>query len=287
MAELDSIWRSATGEQCAVYQWPAEQAAAHLILVHGHAEHLGRYTEVAQVLTGQRISVIGFDLPGHGRSSGRRGDYVSMEKIVTDIFDLGGRLRGLRPEIPLLLLGHSMGGLLALAAAVDVRSKLFDGVVVSSPNLHVGQPVSKVKEIAARILARVTPRLTLPTGTHTCELTHDQQICARTVADPLFHRRLSLRSFLEMERLQQRVRAQADQLTLPSLFLVAGDDRICNGRTTKDFFEQIASRDKTLRWYDGMFHEVFNESDRRIVFNDLCRWVTKRIVSEEIGCRRV
>jgi lysophospholipase len=186
------------------------------------------------------------------------------------------------PGGPLLLVAHSHGGLVALRGLTDNafvnRAPKVDGVVLSSPFLGIALDVNPLKKIAGRIASRVYPGLTMPNEIRTRDLTHDEERLRWTEADDLRHGVATARWFTEAMEAQAFVREHAWRLRQPSLWLVAGADRLVSVEATRRVFGR-AGGEKQLRVYDGLYHEVFNERSREQVFADLDAWISKRFLA--------
>jgi lysophospholipase len=265
-------------------EWHLPAAAASAttrgaaLVVHGYADHGGRYTEVAQKLAGIGLAALTIDYRGHGRADGQRGHCESFSEYLDDLDAAITRARVATNGGPLLLVTHSHGGLLALRALTDLaRPVKVDGVVLSSPFLGF-RPVPRAKAAAGKVASRLYPALSMPNGLSIDDLTHDEQIKRVSAADGLRHDQATARWFTEAEGAQEFVLRFADRLAVPSLWLVANADPIVDVATTKRVYER-AGGDKKLELYEGYFHEIFNEVGRARVFQDLTRWISSKFLA--------
>jgi alpha-beta hydrolase superfamily lysophospholipase len=249
-------------------------SAARVVISHGYAEHGGRYRHVAERLTGAGLAVVVPDHRGHGRSDGRP---VSVARFDTYVDDLHQVLRDAAAEwgeAPTILLGHSMGGLIAAVYALHHPEEL-RGLVLSAPAV-VSAGISAPAIAIGRLLARVAPELgviKLPLD----RISRDPSVVAAYMADPLVHpRRLRARLGAEMLRAIVEVAAGLPQLTMPVLVMQGSDDALVDPTAAAYVHERVGSRDRSIRIYPGLYHEIFNEPERDQVLDDLVEWVLAR-----------
>ena len=258
---------------------PAKPERARLVLVHGLGEHSGRYGHVIDLLTAQGISVWAIDHQGHGRSEGARGHIDRFDQYLNDLEQMVDMAKKDMPEgRKCFLLGHSMGGLIVLRFAEIFRNAI-DGVIASSPGLAPAMKIPVVKGGAAKLISHIWPSLTFDNELDPSHLSHDQAIVQAYIADPLVNRRISARWFTEFLFAMEAAKSEASAIHIPTLMQVAGSDRIVNPQISKIFFEALAAKDKTLFFYNDLYHEIYNESadDREKVLSDLSAWLENHI----------
>jgi alpha-beta hydrolase superfamily lysophospholipase len=239
-------------------------------LAHGYGEHSGRYAYVASRLTAEGYVVYAPDHHAHGRSQGRRGR-VSLAAAVTDLDQMLVTVSIARhPDLPHFLLGHSMGGLIALRYAIAHQDRLA-GLVLSAPLAAVdgGAALKAVGKLLGAIapgvpVSRVDPKL----------VSRDQAVVAAYVADPLNHHGpvpagVGREFLLSTQALPHDVR----QITIPTLLLWGTADRLCPPRGAEAVAANIGSSDFTKRAYDGLFHEIMNEPERDLVLDEIVGWL--------------
>ena len=252
---------------------PAPRALA--LVVHGYAEHCGRYRELAAVLTGAGLATFTFDVRGHGRSTGPRGHTLRFESYLEDVEAAIAAADGRAgAELPIFLVTHSHGGLIGMRLLADPwrcppRVK---GAVLSSPFLRLRIKVSPVKRGAARLLGTLLPSFSLPNDIPLERLTHDEAKLAARRVDTLCHDVAGARWFNEAQATQAWVREFAHRVAVPTLWLVAGEDHLVDPSASKEICDRLTTAG---RWnlLDGYYHEVFNESDRGRVFGILRTFV--------------
>jgi lysophospholipase len=270
----------ADGTRLAWQSWsPEGEQVAVLAVVHGYGEHGGRYTFLVDAMLPRGYAVISFDLRGHGRSPGPRGHIRRFSDYVADTGAFLAHVGRAFPGRPVVLLGHSMGGLIAAAFAEQEgkATQKIAGLVLSSPFVGVRLPVPAIQVKVARLLSRITPSLRMTNPLRNEQLSHDPAVVAAAGADPLNHRVTTVRWAAEILAAQRTVLSAAGSLRLPLLLLYADDDPIADPRTSEELFVGAASADKTKICYAGYYHEVFNEVGRAAVFDDLAGWLAERV----------
>jgi len=264
---------------------PAETPRGVAVVMHGYGEHAGRYGEVARVLTDAGLSVLAYDARGHGRSDGQRGyvdgfrDYLAdFEGAIEEAQRRNRAAFALDDALPVVLVAHSNGALVALRALADPRRAYPNvvGVVLSSPFLRLNVPVTRVKSALGRVAGRYAPKLSLPSELRIEALTHDQDKIAARRADPLCHDVATARWFTAAERAQSFVRHNIRRVTVPTLWLVAGGDRIADPEATRAVHTLLRAPSR-YREFAGMHHEVFNEVDRERAFTLVREFLTERL----------
>lgn len=253
---------------------PEGPPAAVVAVVHGMAEHSGRYRELAQTLAGAGYEVRALDLRGHGRSEGRRLRISSFDEYLDDLSSLLGESR--RPGLPLFLLGHSMGGLVALSLAVR-ESEGIDFLVLSGALTALPAGTSALRIAFGRVLSMLLPGA----GAAKIDLrliSRDADVVATYMADPLVTHadRLPARLGIEIYDAIQSLPARLPAFRRPALLLHGSEDRLAPVEGSRRVYQQLGSPDKTLRVYEGLFHEVFNEPERETVVRDLLDWMDAR-----------
>ena len=241
-------------------------------LVHGIGGHGGLFEDLAGQLVRRGHEVHALDLPGHGLSPGQRGWIPCWEafrgSVRSFLAQLAGRGgAGARP----VLLGHSMGGTIALDLALREPASMA-GVIVSNPAVG-GARIAPWRLLAARGLSRLRPRFSLPTGIPLAASCHDPQVLARYAADPLRHGICTARLATEYLATAAAIRQGIGGLTLPLLMLQSGADPVTPAAESRRVFEAAGSADKTWRLYPRSLHELFEDLERQEVIGDLAGWL--------------
>lgn len=263
------------GEMLALRRLPAPGTArAVIVVVHGLGEHAGRYHAVAECLHEWGFAVWAHDHHGHGESTGARGGLPSELRLVDDLALVIDDARRLNPGVPLVLLGHSLGGLVAASlVARDVRP--VDGLVLSSPGLDPG--LNGVQKVLLAVLPRIAPNLRVGNGLEDNYLSHDAAVVQAYRDDPLTHDRIGSRLARFLASEGARVQQRAATWPVPTLLLYAGDDHLVRPDASRAFAAAAAPSGMVeAHGFDALYHEIFNELDAEPVFAALQRWLDAR-----------
>lgn len=255
-------------------QWaPDGDPRAVICLVHGLGEHSGRYGYVAQRMTGAGYAVAALDLRGHGRSSGTRGD-LRVDQALADIDELVADARLRFPGAPVVIYGHSLGGLLTMTYTVRRKPDVV-AQVASAPALDTQLREQKAKFLVANTLGGVLPGVVIPTGLDPEGVSRDPEVVAAYQADPLVHDKgsfgLAKQTFAAMDEL-----AAITSFPVPLLIIHGTDDRLTVPPASKEFVQRVHG-DVTLIEYEGLYHEPHNEPERDQVLSDVLGWLDERV----------
>jgi acylglycerol lipase len=250
---------------------PAGPPTGVVVIAHGFAEHGGRYASVAARLVADGLAVRAPDHRGHGLSEGKRTSVVRFDDYVDDLTTVVEQAREEWAPRRVILLGHSMGGLIALRLAVRASAPI-DGLVVSAP-AACPRDVSRLTLTVGRALSRLAPNtgvLRLPLN----RISRDPAIVDAYNHDPLvFRSPIRARLGAEMLTAMDRVEAGLPGLRIPLLVMQGTADGLVDPGCGPHVYERAGSADKTLKMYDGLWHEIFNEPERDHVLDDLAAWV--------------
>ncbi len=246
---------------------------ATVLIVHGLGEHAGRYTHVAQALCAAGFAVRAYDHQGHGQSAGARGVLHTPDGLLQDLCTVIDATRARQPAQPLVLLGHSMGGL-AVACAVAKGLRAVDALVMSSPAL--GIRANALQQLLLTVLPRVLPRLTIGNGLDPHWVARDPAVVQAYREDPLVHDRISAGLGAWIWQSGPRTLAVAHRWTVPTLLLYAGTDRLVDPAASDQFAQRAPADRVQAHRYEAMYHEVFNDPERARVLDTLTRWLQAR-----------
>jgi alpha-beta hydrolase superfamily lysophospholipase len=243
-------------------------------VVHGYAEHSGRYEALGSWFAARGIAVHGYDQRGHGRSGGSRCHVRRFEEYLDDLDGFLEIVRGDHPELPVTLVGHSMGGLIAMAYLVDRRPSIHSAVT-SGAGLIIGPRISRLRVVSARLLRRLLPRVSVGSGLDPHGLSRDPEVVRDYLEDPLVVRCMTASLAAELLDAVPRTAARAGEVSVPILMLHGEDDPICPARGSRAFFEGVVISGSDLRIYPELRHEVFNEPERESVYRDILDWLER------------
>jgi alpha-beta hydrolase superfamily lysophospholipase len=265
------------GTRIRLRHWPADATPwADVVVVHGLAEHSGRYEDVGRWLSSAGIEVTGYDLRGFGGSAGRRAWVDRWGQHLDDLEDRVTAIRDAARGRPVVVYGHSLGGLVALGYAVaDPPRPLPDALVLSAPALDSTIPAWKQR--VAAILSRVAPTVSLANAFDGAILSRDPGVAEGYLADPLNHHRTTTRFGAEAFREQARVRAALDHLSIPTLVYHGEADRLVPAISSEPVGRLPTV---TRRTYPGLRHESHNEPEGEAVIADVVAWLRSVLDSD-------
>ncbi|MEW6056525.1 MAG: lysophospholipase [Bdellovibrionota bacterium] len=266
------------GQEVALFVdcWPGGSKEGDvLLIVHGLGEHGGRYRHLPKLLGEEFSRFYSMDQRGHGRSGGLRGYSPHFEQLAQDLKRVASEVQAKEEGKRLFLLAHSFGGLVALSLLLKEKKLPFAGAILSAPLLQVKMRVPRWKILLGEVLGRTLSRIQLSNEVNPSHLSHDPVVVAEYVNDRLVHQKITPRLYVDMTAAMQWIRSQTSGLSCPVLFLLPGKDLVVDSKATLEFFRNLKYRDKELREYPGMYHEVLNEVDKEQVAKDIRQWLKK------------
>jgi acylglycerol lipase len=267
-----SMFQSSGGVSLFEQYWlPGTEPRGVVAIVHGYAEHSGRYAHVAEFLADRGYAVEAFDLRGHGRSAGTRARVKSANEYLLDTGRFLYRVRERHLDRPIFLLGHSMGGLIATLYAIT-RKPSIDGLIVSGPAISAsGAPL--LMRLAVGVIAKVSPGFGMM-ALDANAISRDPQVVMDYVSDPLvFTGKMQAGLLAALMRAVARIDQDMEEIELPLLVMHGREDRLAPVAASELLYARASSTDKTLKVYDGLYHEIFNEPERETVLGDLASWL--------------
>lgn len=251
---------------------PDGEPRASILLVHGLGEHSGRYAYLARHCTSRGFAVHTLDHYGHGRSDGHPGYVERFSVFVDGVTRVLDTLIAEQPERPRILVGHSMGGLIAANLLLERQSD-FCACVLSGPLLKSDTAPPAFVMALVRLIAAIAPTVPL-LGLDPAGVSRDPEVVRAYVADPLVHHgKLSARLIAEMSRAMRTTLGNASGIRLPLLVMHGEDDVLTAAAGSVELHEKAASADKSIRLYPGLYHEIFNEPEKDAVLDDMTRWM--------------
>lgn len=261
-------------EQEIFYQYwrPDDPPKAVLLFAHGLAEHSGRYMNLVNYFVPRGFSVYGLDHTGHGRSRGHRLYVDRFEAFTAALGRYHAMIRTMEPDLPVILVGHSMGGLIAAVYLLDHQDSLA-GAVLSGPAAMIPDSVSKAALALGRLLSGLLPKMRVM-GLDANGVSRDPEVVKAYLEDPLVCKeKVTARLSAELTRAVRRLGHDCSRISLPLMVLQGGADTIVDPAGSRMLFERARSLKKRFRLYDGLFHEVFNEPEREQVLGDMAQWL--------------
>lgn len=255
---------------------PDGDVKAILLIVHGLGEYCGRYMNVVNHFVPLGYAVYGLDHLGHGKSDGMR-EVIERFEDYTDTLTLYlNMIKGWQPGKPIFLLGHSMGGLISVIYLLDHQAE-FKGAIISAPSIKVSDSISPATIAMSKFLSAIAPKVGV-LALDATGISRDPDVVKAYINDPLvFHGKTPARLAAEMLKAMLRVTAEVGKISLPFISVQGGSDKVVDPDGTRMLYEKSRSEDKTIKIYEGLYHEVFNEPERAIVLKDVETWLKAHV----------
>lgn len=256
---------------------PRTEIKACLLIVHGAGEHSARHLEVAQHFVDAGFYVGMGDLPGHGRTAGRRGHIDTFQTYIDTVVSWAHKLQERFSNVPRFILGHSMGGLITARFIQQQASASWNGVLLSAPCLALALPVPNWKKQMALWLDQWWPMLRLNNGIEPNALCSDPEVQAEYKNDPLVENKVSVRWFCELQKAMEVAHKDVAQFNVPVWIIQGGADRIVDPSATREWFERLHVQDKQLVWVKDGYHELLRDVGRREWMEKMLEWTENHI----------
>jgi alpha-beta hydrolase superfamily lysophospholipase len=252
--------------------WRSNNPKAVLIIVHGLKDHSSRYDRLAEELAGHDFAVHAFDLRGHGKSEGERAFVKSFDEYLQDLELFHQQVQRTEPGTPIFLFGHSMGGAIALLYTLTGNPHI-RGLVLSAPALKVGDDVSSLLVWLTKLIAGIAPKRPVLKLDNNL-FTRDTDFLAAMNSDPLIYNKPHpARTAAELVRAIERIQKTMSSLAVPVLVMHGTADKITNPDGSRQLNEQASSKDKTLKLYEGHYHDLLHDLGNSNVLADLLQWL--------------
>jgi len=253
---------------------PEKDPKAVLLIVHGLAEHSGRYMNLVNHFVPLGYAIYGVDHIGHGKSDGLRVYVERFEDFTDTLKDFSHMIRDWQPKKPIFLIGHSMGGLISSIFLLDHQDEL-SGAVLSGPSVKVPD-MSSVTILAGKLFSTLMPKLGL-LALEADGVSRDPEVVKAYINDPLVYTgKITARLAAELLKAMKSAAAGASKITLPILIAQGSEDRLVDPDGAQMLHDTVGSVDKTLKIYDGLYHEIFNEPEHQKVLGDVEAWLESR-----------
>ena len=249
---------------------------AVLLIIHGLGEHSGRYTNVINHFVPLGYAIYGFDHIGHGKSDGEREVIDRFEDYIGPLTIYLNMVKAWQPGKPIILFGHSLGGLIAVYYLLDHQAE-FKGAVISAADITIPKNISPLTVTMGNIISSISPK-TGGMALDATRISRDPEVVKAYVNDPLvFHAKTPARLAAEMLKAMLRVTAELGKITLPFITVQGSADELVAPGDAQLLYDKASSKDKTIKVYEGFYHEVFNEPGRAIVLNDVEVWLRAHV----------
>ncbi len=274
-------WQTQDQVMLSGHCWLPEQPKALVCLVHGFAEHIGRYAHVAAYLNAQGYGLMGFDLRGHGQSGGRRGHTPTYEDLLENIREMMALAIEKFEGLPLFLYGHSMGGNLVANYLIRHQPNYLKGAVITSPWLRLTQEPPLLLKILAKAAYWIFPQLMNPSNLNVEHLSKDVSVQQAYAADPLILRKISAGMFTVVSEAGLSAIRHASKIALPLLLMHGLDDNITSAAATQQFAQVVNPDYLTTRYWENMRHELHNETEKDQVLELIVNWLDRQMTLPE------
>lgn len=254
--------------------WTDPTSRANLILVHGYAEHSSRYSDMAEKLLSSGINIYTFDLTGHGKSSGRKAYINRFQDYVQDLNDMKKKLE-MAPDLPTFIYGHSMGALVLISDVLLNKAK-YAGVIFSAPALKIQEDLSPFLQKISGVMSIITPKLKTVV-LDSSKISRDPIEVDKYQRDPLNYREGTYaRTGAEIIKTTKICADLFHEFELPVFITHGSADGLTDPSTSQQFYDECSSEDKTLKIYDGLYHEIMREPEKDEVVQDIIDWISNR-----------
>lgn len=256
--------------------WTCENAKGVVLITHGIAEHSGRYEHVANSLVDAGFSVVAFDLRGHGKSSGKRNYIDSFQDYLNDLEEVLARTKTHFSNLPIFLFGHSMGGGITTLFSIE-RQPAVKGILLSAPSVKVSDDISPFLQKISGVLSVIAPKLPA-VKLESKDISKDPAVVEAYDNDALNYRGgILARTGAELLKSTRTITTQASAIALPILIMHGTADKLADMSGSEMLYEKVSSADKTLKLYDGLYHEILNEPEQDQVKTDMISWLDSHI----------
>lgn len=277
MKHIDGHFKGLGNANIYYQAWlPDGNIKAILFLVHGLGEYCGRFTNHVNHFVPLGYAIYGLDHLGHGKSDGEREVIERFADYTEPLTRYYQMVKGRHPGKPVFIFGHSMGGLITCSYLIEHQAD-FKGAILSAPAIKVSDSISQFTITLGKIFSRIAPKAGV-ISLDPSAISRDPGVVEAYINDPLiFHGRTPARLAAEILKAMMRVSAQAEKITLPLIIVQGSKDKIVDPQGSQMLYNKAGSTDKTLKVYEGLYHEIHNEPERSIMFKDVEDWLTARV----------
>lgn len=265
------------GNDIYTVNWKINNPKAAILIVHGFAEHSGRYEHVAKFFNDHSFQVYSYDLLGHGKSSGIRAFVKDFTEYNDELEAIVKTFKSANPKLPLFILGHSMGGLIVGMNAVKGKLQDINNIILSNPALDIDSNQPKILVGIVRLLAKIVPKM--PTVKLDSKfISRDEQVRKSYDTDPLNYRGGSRPGMVnQFDQAGKWLAENADQFRQNLYLNYSKTDKVVFPEGSEKFFAKVGSADKKIDEYSGLYHEILNEPEKLQVLENMLSWCEQRI----------
>lgn len=281
MPHLETFHQTSDGKKLYLQGWePETPRKGAVLIVHGLGEHSGRYAHFATYLNQAGYAVYTFDGRGHGKSSlpSPTAYFESVGDYLKDIDDLFLKMKKYVDGAPCFLFGHSMGGGLVTQYVLNYQPALA-GVLLSGSALLPGDDISPFLIKISAFVSKVAPKLRV-VKLDSSHLSHDPEVMQKYNADELVYTKgIPARTGAELIAMMDAIQANMPKFDAPVLIMHGTEDHLTNIKGSEMLYEKASSADKTLKLYEGFYHEILNEVEKETVMKDIVDWMNSRLTN--------
>lgn len=254
----------------------AENENAIIIIVHGLAEYLDRYDYVVEKFNDANLTVVRYDNRGHGHSGGERADLNDFNDLIKDADSIVEFVKKENPNIPVFMLGHSMGGFIAASYGINYKSKI-NGQILSAAAAAIPDQVKGIKGHTVKFINKILPKVKIKNNLGNV-VSRDMEVVNNYKTDQNVLKKVTARFYYQFLLLGiPWLIKNLDKYEYPCLILHGGNDKIVNVNSSKSLFDKISSKEKKIKIYDSLFHEILNEKEKDIVIKDIISWIYSQV----------
>ncbi len=278
MKHIEGEFKGVNDIQIYFQGWlPENKPKGIVLIVHAFAEHSGRYKNIVNKLIPLNYAIYAHDLRGHGKSEGLKNYVDSMDQFVEDLKKFYDIIKEKSAKLPVFMLGHSFGSLIIVYFTKKYEI-LLNGIIIAAMGTRTGGKSNGFMRVIAKIFSKLTPRISVNPGLNPELLSHDLGVIEDYKNDPLVnYKKITARLGYIMIKSFRVVPSFINELKLPMLMQCGSEDRLIYG--AEEIKDMFTMDDKVIKIYDGLYHEVYNESEiyRREVLADLSMWLEEHL----------
>lgn len=252
-------------------KWVTAKSNYNILFVHGACEHSSRYDSVAKYFNENNINFYSCDLKGFGKSSGTYCYVETFDDYIDNIINVKKQINN---NLPIILMGHSMGGLIVLY--YGIKKDDLDRIISISPAVGLKKDGNKVQKILAKILVKIFPKLKMKSGLSGDMVTRNEKIIKEYDNDPYISQKITIKWFLEFKKTMQFVQKNSEKFNKSLLMLQAGEDKVVDNKVSTSFFDKVKCKNKKKYRFEKAYHEILNEEIKTKALNKIIKWIYKR-----------